>query len=119
MEMTQTVEKEIDKYDWMLVSYGEDQFEKEKKKCREEGERSGFVKGEQSGFAKGEQSGFVKGEQSGFVKGEQSGFVKGEVEKSESIARNMLRSNYLPEEISRMTGLDIARINQLAKEGKP
>ena len=103
MEMTQTVEKEIDKYDWMLVSYGEDQFEKDKKKCREEGERSGFVKGERSGF----------------VKGERSGFVKGEVEKSESIARNMLRSNYLPEEISKMTGLDIARINQLAKEGKP
>ena len=79
MEMTQTVEKEIDKYDWMLVSYGEDQFEKDKKKSREEGR----------------------------------------VEKSESIALNMLRSNYLPEEISRMTGLDIARINQLAKEGKP
>ena len=32
MEMTQTVEKEIDKYDLMLVSYGEDQFEKDKKK---------------------------------------------------------------------------------------
>jgi ABC-type dipeptide/oligopeptide/nickel transport system ATPase subunit len=35
MEMTQTVEREIDKYDWMLVSYGEDQFEKDKKKCRD------------------------------------------------------------------------------------
>ena len=79
MEMTQTVEKEIDKYDWMLISYGEDQFEKDKKKCREEGR----------------------------------------VEKSESIARNMLRSNYLPEEISRMTGLDIARIHQLAEENRP
>ena len=79
MEMTKTVEKEVDEFDWMLVSYGEDQFEKDKKKCREEGR----------------------------------------VEKSESIARNMLRSNYLPEEISKMTGLDIARINQLAKEGKP
>lgn len=79
MKMTQTVEKEIDKYDWMLVSYGEDQFEKDKKKCREEGR----------------------------------------VEKSESIARNMLRSNYLPEEISRMTGLDIARIHQLAEENRP
>ena len=84
MKMTQVVEKEIDKYDWMLVSYGEDQFEKDKKKCREEGERSGFV--------------------------------KGEAEKSESIALNMLKSNYSPEEISRMTGLDIPRILQLAKE---
>jgi predicted transposase YdaD len=111
MEMTKTVEKKVDEYDWMLVSYGKKRFDDEKKKCREEGEQSGFVKGEQSGF--------VKGEQSGFVKGEQSGFVKGEVEKSESIARNMLRSNYLPEEISRMTGLDIARIHQLAKESKP
>ena len=95
MKMTQTVEKEIDKYDWMLVSYGEDQFEKDKKKCREEGERSGFVKGERSGF------------------------VKGEVEKSESIARKLLEDNYPLEKISRVTGLDIARINQLAKESKP
>ena len=95
MKMMPVIEKEIDKYDWMLVSYGEDQFEKDKKKCREEGERSGFVKGEQSGF------------------------VKGEVEKSESIALNMLRSNYLPEEISRMTGLDIVRIHQLAEENRP
>ena len=92
MEMTKTVEKEIDKYDWMLVSYGEDQFEKDKKKCREEGERSGFVKGERSGF------------------------VKGEVEKSESIARKLLEDNYPLEKISRVTGLDIPRILQLAKD---
>ena len=44
MKKTQVVKK--DEYNWMLVSYGEDQFEKDKKKCREEGERSGFVKGE-------------------------------------------------------------------------
>ena len=94
MDMTETIEKKVDEYDWMLVSYGEKRFEEEKKQCREEGEQSGFVKGEQSGF------------------------VKGEVEKSESIARNMLSSNYPPEEISRMTGLNIARINQLAKDNK-
>ena len=87
MKMMPVIEKEIDKYDWMLVSYGEDQFEKDKKKCREEGERSGFV--------------------------------KGEVEKSESIARKLLEDNYPLEKISRVTGLDIARINQLAKESKP
>ena len=92
MKMTQTVEKEIDKYDWMLVSYGEDQFEKDKKKCREEGERSGFVKGERSGF------------------------VKGEVEKSESIARKLLEDNYPLEKISWVTGLDIPRILQLTKD---
>ena len=80
MKMTQVVEKEIDKYDWMLVSYGEDQLEKDKKKCREEGERNGIKKN------------------------------------SESIAINMLKSNYPPEEISRMTGLDIPRILQLAKD---
>ena len=100
MEMTQVVEKELDHYDWMLVSYGSEQFEKEKKQCRKEGE----------------QSGFVKGEQSGFVKGEQSGFVKGELEKSESIALKMLKSNYSPEEISRLTGLDVPRILQIAKD---
>ena len=92
MKMMPVIEKEIDKYDWMLVSYGEDQFEKDKKKCREEGERSGFVKGERSGF------------------------VKGEVEKSESIARKLLEDNYPLEKISRVTGLDIPRILQLAKD---
>lgn len=86
MEMTQTVEKEIDQYDWMLVSYGEDHFENEKKQCREEGERNGIKKN------------------------------------SECIALNMLKSNYPPEEISKLTKLDLARIHQLAKFnnlGKP
>ena len=88
MKKTQVVKK--DKYDWMLVSYGEDQFEKDKKKCREEGERSGFV--------------------------------KGEAEKSESIALKLLEDNYPLEKISKVTGLDIPRILQLAKDnnqGKP
>ena len=84
MKMMPVIEKEIDKYDWMLVSYGEDQFEKDKEKSREEGERSGFV--------------------------------KGEVEKSESIARKLLEDNYPLEKISRVTGLDIPRILQLAKD---
>ena len=76
MKMTQVVEKEIDKYDWMLVSYGEDQFEKDKKQCREEGEKM----------------------------------------KSESIALKLLEDNYPLEKISRVTGLDIPRILQLAKK---
>ena len=100
MKMTQVVENEIDKYDWMLVSYGEDRFEDEKKQCREEGERSGFVKGERSGF----------------VKGEQSGFVKGKMEISESIALKLLEENYPLEKIIKVTGLDMARILQLAEE---
>ena len=88
MEMTQVIEKEIDNYDWMLVSYGGEQFEKEKKQCRKEGEQSGFVKGR----------------------------VEGRVETSENIALKMLKSNYSPEEISRLTGLDIPRILQIAKD---
>ncbi len=80
MEMTKAIEKEIDNYDWMLVWYGEDRFDNEKKKCREEGR------------------------------------VEGRIEKSESIALNMLKSNYPPEEISRITGLDIPKILQLAKD---
>ena len=66
MEMTQVIENEIDNYDWMLVSYGGEQFEKEKKQCRKEGEQSGFVKGR----------------------------VEGRVETSENIALKMLKSNY-------------------------
>ena len=76
MKKTQVVEKEIDKYDWMLVSYGEEQFEKDKKQCREEGR----------------------------------------LEKSESIALKLLEDNYPLEKISKVTGLDIPRILQLAKK---
>ena len=78
MEMTKVIEKEIDKYDWMLDSYGRKQFEREKKQCREEGR----------------------------------------VETSESIALKLLEDNYPLEKISRVTGLDIPRILQLAKKNK-
>ena len=74
MKKTQAVKK--DEYDWMLVSYGEEQFEKDKKKCREEGR----------------------------------------LEKSESIALKLLEDNYPLEKISKVTGLDIPRILQLAKK---
>ena len=77
MKKTQVIKK--DEYDWMLVSYGEDQFEKDKKKCREEGR------------------------------------VEGRVETSESIALKLLEDNYPLEKISKVTGLDIPRILQLAK----
>ena len=80
MEMTKVTEKEIDKYDWMLDSYGRKQFEREKKQCREEGERNGIKKN------------------------------------SESIALKLLEDNYPLEKISRVTGLDIPRILQLAKK---
>ena len=80
MEMTKVIEKKIDKYDWMLDSYGRNQFEREKKKCREEGR------------------------------------VEGRVETSESIALKLLEDNYPLEKISKVTGLDIPIILQLAKE---
>ena len=72
MKKTQVIKK--DEYNWMLVSYGEEQFEKDKKQCR------------------------------------------GEKMKSESIALKLLEDNYPLEKISRVTGLDIPRIRQLAKE---
>ena len=74
MKKTQVIKK--DEYNWMLVSYGEEQFEKDKKQCREEGEKM----------------------------------------KSESIALKLLEDNYPLEKISRVTGLDIPRILQLAKK---
>ncbi|MBQ9445603.1 MAG: hypothetical protein IJU61_03345, partial [Victivallales bacterium] len=67
-------------------------------------------------FEKGEQSGFEKGEQSGFEKGEQSGFEKGIEQSKENFALNMLRYNYRLEEISKMTGLSMERILQIAKD---
>ena len=108
MEMTQVVEKQIDDFDWMLESYGRERFAAEKKQCREEGEQNGFQRGVKIGFARGEQSGFEKGEQSGFEKGiEQS---------KENFTLNMLRYNYRLEEISKMTGLSMERILQIARD---
>ena len=108
MEMTQVVEKQIDDFDWMLESYGRERFAAEKKQCREEGEQIGFKKGVKIGFARGEQSGFEKGEQSGFEKGSEQA--------TESIAIEMLKNNYRLEEISKMTGLNMEKILQIAKD---
>jgi predicted transposase/invertase (TIGR01784 family) len=116
MEMTQVVEKQIDDFDWMLESYGRERFAAEKKQCREEGEQNGFKRGVKIGFARGEQSGFEKGEQSGFEKGEQSGFEKGIEQSKENFTLNMLRYNYRLEEISKMTGLSMERILQIARD---
>ena len=99
MEMTQVVEKQIDDFDWMLESYGRERFAAEKKQCREEGEQNGFKRGVKIGFARGEQSGFEKG-----------------IEQSkENFALNMLKNNYRLEEISRMTGLTMERVLQIAR----
>ena len=116
MEMTQTVEKEIDEYNWFRELCGHDLYEKKMKQYYKEDLEKEREKGEKIGFVKGEQSGFTKGEQSGFTKGEQSGFVKGSEQTKENLALKMLEFNYHLDEISRMTDLSMERILQLAKD---
>ena len=116
MEMTQTVEKEIDEYNWFRELCGHDLYEKKMKQYYKEDLEKEREKGEKIGFVKGEQSGFTKGEQSGFTKGEQSGFVKGSEQTKEKLALKMLEFNYRLDEISRMTDLSMERILQLAKD---
>ena len=108
MEMTQTVEKEIDEYNWFRELCGHDLYEKKMKQYYKED-----LEKERE---KGEKIGFVKGEQSGFTKGEQSGFVKGSEQTKEKLALKMLEFNYRLDEISRMTDLSMERILQLAKD---
>ena len=108
MEMTQVVEKKINEYNWFRELCGHELYEaKMKQYYKEDLERE---------RKKGEQSGFEKGEQSGFEKGEQSGFEKGIEQSKENFALNMLRYNYRLEEISKMTGLSMERILQIAKD---
>jgi len=116
MEMTQVVEKEIDDYDWYLQLCGRDLYEKKMKQYYKEDLEIERKKGEKIGFEKGQQSGFEKGQQSGFEKGQQSGFEKGNEQAKESFALKMLESNYRLEEISRITGLGMDRIIQIAKD---
>ena len=115
MEMTQIVEKEINEYNWFRELCGHELYEKKMKQYYKEDLERERKKGEQSGFEKGEQSGFEKGEQSGFEKGEQSGFEKGIEQSKENFALNMLKNNYRLEEISRMTGLTMERVLQIAR----
>ena len=100
MEMTQIVEKEINEYNWFRELCGHELYEaKMKQYYKEDLERER-----------------KKGEQSGFEKGEQSGFEKGIEQSKENFALNMLRYNYRLEEISKMTGLSMERILQIAKD---
>ena len=127
MEIPTALAKEIDKYDWILDSHGRGRFEVAKKQCREEGERNGFAKGFAEGFVKG----FAKSSEEEFAKGDVEEFVNGFAkefskwfakvfakrwaETCENITLNMLTSDYHPEEISRITGLDIDTIHQLTQ----
>ena len=100
MEMTQVVEKKINEYNWFRELCGHELYEaKMKQYYKEDLERER-----------------KKGEQSGFEKGEQSGFEKGIEQSKENFALNMLRYNYRLEEISKMTGLSMERILQIAKD---
>ena len=92
MEMTQVVEKKINEYNWFRELCGHELYEaKMKQYYKEDLERER-------------------------KKGEQSGFEKGIEQSKENFALNMLRYNYRLEEISKMTGLSMERILQIAKD---
>jgi len=63
------------------------------------------------GIAQGMQIGEAKGMQIGEAKGMQIGEAKGKYE----VAKNMLSNNYSIPEVARITGLSIAKINDLLK----
>lgn len=134
---------EIEDYDWFINIYGRELFEKKKKEWEEQirlgirlplrlgigpedilaVSRSAHLDalearieklcrtGKLSEYEERELYDFLKGFAVGFKKG----FEKAWASNSDSIALNMLKSNYPPEEISKLTKLDLARIHQLAK----
>ena len=143
MKKTQDEEDEIEDYNWFINSMGRELSEKKKKEW-EERKRLGIrlplrlgigpedilavsrsahldvleariekniQRGKLSECEEREQYGFLKGYADGF----KDGFEKAWASNSDSIALNMLTSNYPPEEISKLTKLDLARIHQLAK----
>ena len=71
------------------------------KKGKEEGLAEGFEKGEAIGLEKGEAIGLEKGEAIGFEKGLQNA------------ARRLKQAGMSVEEISRLIGLDIDKIEKL------
>lgn len=127
MEIPTALAKEIDKYDQILDSHGRGRFEAAKKQCFEEGERNGFAKGFAEGFVKGfaKSSAEVSAQMSvdkianefakEFTKWFAKVFAERWAETCKNIALNMLTSDYPTEEISKMTGLGIESIHQLAQ----
>ena len=143
MKKTQVEEDEIEDYDWFINAYGRVLFEKKKKQWEEEirlgirlplrlgigpeqilaVSRSARLDAMEARIEKlsraGKLSEHEEKEQYSFLKGYADGFKEGFEEawasNSDSIALNMLTSNYPPEEISKLTKLDLARIHQLAK----
>ncbi|MEN0016460.1 MAG: hypothetical protein AAF706_02460, partial [Bacteroidota bacterium] len=72
---------------------------------RQEGEQVGLEKGKEQGRQEGEQVGLEKGRQ----EGEQVGLEKAKIE----IAKQMILANLPREQVSVLTGLDVARVAQL------
>ncbi|MEO1219156.1 MAG: hypothetical protein AAFV97_01505, partial [Bacteroidota bacterium] len=77
-------------------------------KGRQEGEEIGLEKGRQEG----EQVGLEKGRQ----EGEQVGLEKGKEESKVEIATQMLLAHLPKEQVCSLTGLDTAKVAQLAEQ---
>ena len=74
------------------------------------GEKDGYANGEKDGYANGERDGYANGERDGIEKGEKIGIDK----EKHNIAQNMILMDcFKYEDISRVTGLSIDRIQEI------
>ena len=69
------------------------------------GEQKGF----DAGYSKGETIGFEKGQEEGYTKGQEDGYTKGQ----EELIKQMSKHNISNEDISKITGLTIEKINNI------
>ncbi|MEN0016172.1 MAG: hypothetical protein AAF706_00950, partial [Bacteroidota bacterium] len=91
---------------------------------RKEGEQVGLKKGKEQGRKEGkkegrkegEQAGLKKGKEQGRKEGEQVGLEKGKEESKVEIATQMLLAHLPSEQVCALTGLDTAKVVQLAEQ---
>ncbi|MEO1219570.1 MAG: hypothetical protein AAFV97_03700, partial [Bacteroidota bacterium] len=81
-------------------------------KGKEQGRKEGKKEGEQVGLKKGKEQGRKEGKK----EGEQIGLKKGKEESKIEIATQMLLAHLPREQVCALTGLDTAKVTQLAEQ---
>jgi predicted transposase/invertase (TIGR01784 family) len=78
-------------------------------KGKDEGRAEGIVEGKAEGIVEGRAEGIVEGKAEGIVEGR----AEGEESATHRIAKQMLNSGILPEQVAKITGLSLSAVEQL------
>ena len=74
---------------------------------------NGYNSGYEQGYERGETAGYERGETAGYERGETAGYERGETDGVLRVAASLKRNGMSIDEITKVTGLEHARIEEL------